>query len=65
MWFYVLHNLPTKVAGFGSLLIPTIGVLAAWIQLGEEPNTVELFGIVFILTALVMILWPSKLLKTS
>ena len=63
MWFYVLHNLPTKVAGFGSLLIPTIGVLAAWIQLGEEPDTFELLGILFILTALVMILWPTKLFK--
>ncbi|WP_024850969.1 DMT family transporter [Hydrogenovibrio kuenenii] len=61
LWFYALHNLPTKVAGFGSLLIPTVGVLGAWIQLGERPNEFEALGILFIMAALVMILWPKKI----
>lgn len=61
LWFYALHNLPTKVAGFGSLLIPTVGVLSAWLQLGERPNQFEMFGILFIMAALVMILWPKKI----
>lgn len=61
LWFYALHNLPTKVAGFGSLLIPTIGVLSAWVQLGERPDESELMGIICIMAALVMILWPKKI----
>lgn len=60
IWYYILLKLPTRVAGFGSLLIPAIGVLAAWLQLGETPNQSELIGILFILSALIMILWPSK-----
>lgn len=61
LWFYALHNLPTKVSGFGSLLIPTVGVLGAWIQLGERPDHFELIGIICIMVALVMILWPRKI----
>ncbi len=54
LWIYALHNLPTRIAGFGSLLIPSVGVLGAWIQLGERPGLFELIGIILILTALLL-----------
>jgi drug/metabolite transporter (DMT)-like permease len=60
LWIYALHNLPTRVAGFGSLMIPTVGVLSAWLQLGERPQQLELIGIVFILLALVLVLMPKR-----
>jgi drug/metabolite transporter (DMT)-like permease len=48
MWLYVLDKLPASMAGMGSLAIPAIGVLAAWIQLGERPSTTELAGMLAI-----------------
>lgn len=60
LWIYALHNLPTRTAGFGSLMIPTVGVLSAWLQLGERPGQLELIGIVFILLALVLVLLPTR-----
>ncbi len=38
-----------------SMLIPVIAVLAAWIQLGEVPNSTEALGMLLIICALVMI----------
>jgi drug/metabolite transporter (DMT)-like permease len=60
LWIYALHNLPTRVAGFGSLMIPTVGVLGAWLQLGERPGSFELVGIICILLALVLVLLPKR-----
>jgi len=60
LWIYALHNLPTRVAGFGSLMIPTVGVLGAWLQLGERPRQFELIGILCILVALVLVLLPKR-----
>lgn len=60
LWIYALHNLPTRIAGFGSLMIPTVGVLGAWLQLGERPGQFELIGIGFILLALVLVLLPKR-----
>lgn len=52
LWLYVLHELPAGTAGISSLAIPVVGVLAAWIQLGERPGTVEAIGMALILAAL-------------
>jgi drug/metabolite transporter (DMT)-like permease len=38
LWVHSLHHLPTWVAGFGSLLVPGIGVSSAWLVLGETPT---------------------------
>jgi drug/metabolite transporter (DMT)-like permease len=37
------------------MLAPVIGVIAAWIQLNEVPNTYELIGMVLIALGLVQI----------
>jgi drug/metabolite transporter (DMT)-like permease len=55
LWLYVLRILRAGEAGFGTLAIPVIGVLAAWIQLGEAPSPVEGAGMVLILCALTII----------
>lgn len=60
LWIYALHNLPTRFAGFGSLIIPSVGVLAAWLQLGERPGSFELAGIVLILAALALSLLSRR-----
>jgi drug/metabolite transporter (DMT)-like permease len=55
LWTYALQRLPAGVASMASMLAPVIGVIAAWLQLGERPNQTELFGMLFIALALVTI----------
>jgi drug/metabolite transporter (DMT)-like permease len=52
LWFYTLRHLPAGTAGLGRLLAPVVGVVAAWIQLGERPDRYELIGMVLILIGL-------------
>jgi drug/metabolite transporter (DMT)-like permease len=52
LWFYALSKLSAGTAGLGTLIIPVIGILAAWVQLGERPGANEAVGIALILTAL-------------
>ena len=55
LWLYVLHSLPAGTAGLSSLAIPVVGVLSAWIQLGERPGTLEAIGMGFIVAALAVL----------
>jgi drug/metabolite transporter (DMT)-like permease len=55
LWLYALHALPAGAAGLGTLSIPVVGVVAAWIQLGEVPTLVEGIGMVLIISALAML----------
>ena len=52
--FYALGRLPVGMAGLGMLGAPVVGVLTAWIQLGEKPTLPETIGIVLIISALVL-----------
>jgi drug/metabolite transporter (DMT)-like permease len=54
LWFYALSRLPAGVAGLGTLAAPVIGVLAARMQLGEEPRVLEAVGMVLIIGALAL-----------
>ena len=55
LWLYALQRLPAGVASMASMLAPVIGVIAAWLQLGERPSTMELFGMLLIAIALLII----------
>jgi len=55
LWLYALQILPAGVASMASMLAPVIGVIAAWIQLNEVPNTLESIGMLLIAFALVQI----------
>lgn len=55
LWLYALQRLPAGVASMTSMLAPVIGVIAAWIQLNEVPNTYELIGMSCIAFALAVI----------
>lgn len=55
LWLYALHSLPAGAAGLGTLSIPIVGVLAAWVQLGEVPTLVEGIGMVLIIAALAVL----------
>ncbi len=55
LWLYALQRLSAGVASMSSMLAPVIGVLAAWIQLHEVPNMMELIGMTLIAASLVII----------
>lgn len=55
LWLYALQRLPAGVASMTSMLAPVIGVISAWIQLGERPGDIELVGMLFVALALVII----------
>ena len=55
LWLYALQRLAAGVASMTSMLAPLIGVLAAWVHLGEEPSALEIVGMLLIGLALVLI----------
>jgi drug/metabolite transporter (DMT)-like permease len=65
LWLYALQRLPAGVASMASMLAPVIGVIAAWVQLGEVPNQFELIGMVLIAFALVVISIITMLTKQT
>jgi drug/metabolite transporter (DMT)-like permease len=52
LWLYALRTLSAGAAGLGTLAIPVVGVVAAWLQLGEVPTAVEAVGMALIVGAL-------------
>jgi len=59
LWLYALHKLPAAIAGIGTLMTPLVGVLSAWLQLGEEPQGWEKWGILLILLGLGITVWEQ------
>lgn len=57
MWLFVLDRLTAGVAGLSSLAVPAVGVLSAWIELGEQPSVAEGGGMVLIAAALGLLSW--------
>lgn len=55
MWSYVVARLPANIAGLSSLVIPMMGVLLAWMLLGERPSLLEACGIALIAVALAIV----------
>lgn len=55
LWLFALRHLPAGMASMISLLAPVIGVLAAWLQLNEIPSSLELTGMLLIVSALAII----------
>lgn len=57
LWFFVLAVLPAGEAGMGSLLAPVVGILTAWLQLGERPPPLEAGGIGLVLAGVILLTW--------
>ncbi len=52
IWFYSLNRLTAGSVGLAALGAPIIGVLSAWLQMGEQPDGLEAIGIVLVIIAL-------------
>jgi drug/metabolite transporter (DMT)-like permease len=61
LWLFVVKRLPANIAGLGSLIAPLVGVLCAWLLLGEVPDTAEFAGIAMIAIALLGVLRPAAM----
>jgi drug/metabolite transporter (DMT)-like permease len=59
LWLYILQRLPAVISGLSSLIVPIVGVLAAWLQLGERPGRAESIGIVLIIVALGVLIFTG------
>jgi len=55
LWFFSLRALRAGAAGLGTLAVPVIGVLAAWLQLGERPTALAGAGMALIVAALAIL----------
>jgi drug/metabolite transporter (DMT)-like permease len=55
LWLYILQRLPATISGLNALTVPIVGVIAAWIQLGERPTLAEGLGMGLILGGLALL----------
>ena len=60
LFYYALRRMPAGMVGLGTLATPVIGVIAAWLQLGERPAPLEATGMALIGTALAMLAWSPR-----
>jgi drug/metabolite transporter (DMT)-like permease len=61
LWLYILYRLPATISSLSSLIVPVIGVLSAWIQLGEQPSVAEGAGMLLILAGLGLLIAPQRI----
>jgi drug/metabolite transporter (DMT)-like permease len=55
LWLYALHRLSAGEAGLGTLVIPVLGVILSWVQLGEAPSGWEAVGGPLIIAGLALL----------
>lgn len=55
LWLYALRALSAGPAGLGTLAVPVLSVLAAWLQLGDKPTGVEAIGMALIVAGLAVL----------
>lgn len=55
LWLFIVGRLPATVSGLSSLIIPVVGVLSGWLQLGERPSPEEAAGMLLVFAALLLL----------
>jgi drug/metabolite transporter (DMT)-like permease len=61
LWIFVLNHLPARDASLGTLANPVVGIVAAWVQLGEVPSRNEAVGMALVIVALAILAWaPAR-----
>lgn len=59
LWLFVLSRLPAGLSGLSALIIPVVGILAAWAQLGERPGAWEGAGVCAVVVGLGALAWAE------
>jgi drug/metabolite transporter (DMT)-like permease len=65
LFYYALARLPAGIAGLGTLATPVIGVITAWIHLGERPTGQDALGMVCIALGLLLLALPGATPQAS
>jgi drug/metabolite transporter (DMT)-like permease len=65
LWLYILQRLPAVLSGMSSLVVPVVGIVAAWVQLGERPGIAAGVGMVLILVGLGVLLLTGAKVSSS
>ena len=60
LWLFIVGRLPATVSGLSSLIIPVVGVLSGWLQLGERPSAEEAAGMLLVFSALLLLPFAAK-----
>lgn len=55
LWLFIVGRLPATVSSLSSLIIPVVGVLSGWLQLGERPSLSESLGMLLVFAALALL----------
>jgi drug/metabolite transporter (DMT)-like permease len=55
LWIFTLRTLPARDASMGTLMNPVVGIVAAWLQLGEVPAATEAIGMGLIVLSLAVL----------
>jgi len=59
-WFTLVRTLPIAVASMSALPVPIVGVFSGMLLLGERPGPSEWGALLFVVAALVAVLWAPK-----
>lgn len=57
IWVWLMARHPAGVVAPYSLLVPVVGILTAWLVLGERPTAIELLGGVLVIAG---VLWSGR-----
>lgn len=60
LWLFVLSRLPAGLSGLSALIIPVVGIAAAWLQLGERPGPWEGAGVAAVVIGLAVLAWTQR-----
>jgi drug/metabolite transporter (DMT)-like permease len=59
LFYYALRRMSAGMTGLGTFATPVIGVICAWIQLGEKPTPIEGIGMSLIGVGLALLAWSG------
>ena len=59
VFYYALRRMSAGMASLGTLATPVVGVLCAWLQLGERPSPLEATGMLLIAAGLSLLAWDG------
>lgn len=55
LWLFILERMSAGAAGLSTLLVPVVGIVASWLQLGERPDMMTGLGMAIVLSALALL----------
>ena len=64
-WFTLARTLPVAVSSLSSLPVPVVGVFSGMLVLGERPGAAEWIALALVVSALVAVLWPSRVARAA